>query len=118
MFDYDFISKLLQDLLLAILVPLAGFGVNLLISWGKQKKAELSVTQQALVDSAVKIAVFAAEQVYQGVSGAEKKAYALQIAEDYLKKHNVTIDLDALDAAIEAAVFSELNKWKEPVNLG
>ena len=49
----------------------------------------------------MKIAVAAAEQLYKGAGrGAEKKAYVLE----FLKKNGFTIDMDAIDAMIEAAV--------------
>jgi hypothetical protein len=113
MFDYEFISELLQSLLLAVLVPLAGFAVQALIAWGKDKRAELDQKNQWMLDSAIRIAVFAAQQVYGATNGAEKKAYALDIAEKWLASKNIYMDLDVLDAAIEAAVFEQLKRWEE-----
>ena len=49
----------------------------------------------------VKIAVAAAEQIYEGPGrGAEKKQYVL----DFLAEQGFTVDDSAVDAAIEAAV--------------
>lgn len=49
----------------------------------------------------IKIAVSAAEQLYDSTKGAEKKAYVLT----FLEEHGLTIDETALDTAIEAAVL-------------
>lgn len=111
MFDYKLISELLQSLLLAFLVPLAGFAAQSIISWGKAKRAEMDKSHQELLNGAVRVAVFAAEQVYGATKGEEKKAYALKVAEQWLAKNNVTLDLDTLDVAIEAAVFEQFKQW-------
>lgn len=51
----------------------------------------------------VKIAVAAAEQLFDGVGrGEEKKAYVLE----WLKSHGLHVDEDKLDALIEAAVYA------------
>ena len=42
----------------------------------------------------------------------DKKLYALSFAQKWLASRGVTIDLTALDAAIEAAVWAEFNKDK------
>lgn len=49
----------------------------------------------------VKIAVSAAEQIFKGDKrGEEKKQYVL----DFLEKNGFSVDMDAVNAAIEAAV--------------
>jgi len=57
-------------------------------------------------------AVHAAEQC--GLAGqiTDKKKYAIEVAQNWLKLKGITIDLAALDAAIEAAVWNEINKDK------
>lgn len=112
--DYEFISELLQSLLLAVLVPLAGFAAQSVIRWGKAKRAEMDTEHQRLLNSGVRIAVFAAEQVYGGAHGVEKKAYALQLVEKWLASKNIFVDLNVLDATIEAAVFEEFKQWGVP----
>jgi len=50
----------------------------------------------------VKIAVSAAEQIYNGSGrGPEKKAYVLE----WLKQRGITVDEAKLDAMIESAVY-------------
>ena len=54
----------------------------------------------------VRIAVTAAEQIYNGTGrGQEKKKYV----EDWLKAHGVTVDSEKLDAMIESAVYELKN---------
>lgn len=65
-------------------------------------KSKTTTQQQAEINAWVKIAVTAAEQIYNGSGrGAEKKAYVL----NWLKQHGVTIDEAKLDAMIESAVY-------------
>jgi hypothetical protein len=54
-------------------------------------------------------AVQAAEQVYGGEKGQEKKAYALNVAEKYLSAKGINLDLDIIDAYIESAVKERAN---------
>ena len=65
-------------------------------------KSKTTTQQQAEINAWEKIAVTAAEQIYNGSGrGAEKKAYVL----NWLKQHGVTIDEAKLDAMIESAVY-------------
>lgn len=61
--------------------------------------------QQKQLNGWIKIAVAAAEQIYTGAGrGAEKKEYVLS----YLAEHGMVVDVEKIDAMIEAAVY-ELN---------
>ncbi len=65
-------------------------------------RSKLSETQQQELLQWVRIAVAAAEQIYnQSGMGAEKKRYVL----NWLRDHNITVDEEKLDAMIEAAVY-------------
>ena len=69
-------------------------------------KNKTTATQQETINNWVRIAVAAAEQIYAGAGrGVEKKAHVLA----FLKSKGITIDVESVDAMIEAAVF-ELNK--------
>jgi len=57
----------------------------------------------------VEIGVQAAEQVYGAANGDAKKGYAIDFAEKWLAERGVKIDVDVLDAAVEAAVLREFN---------
>lgn len=68
--------------------------------------------RQALIDSAVQAAVQAAEQ--SGLSGliknigTEKKVYAMQMAAQYLKQHNITVDEKLMSGLIEAQLLGAM----------
>ena len=53
-------------------------------------------------------AVRAAEQIFGGEKEKEKKAYALRLVQAYLERIGLRLDLETIDAAIEAAVL-EMN---------
>lgn len=75
-------------------------------------KSKTTKEQQTQINEWVRIAVSAAEQVYEGPGkGDEKKAYVLT----WLSNHGISIDEDKLDAMIEAAVYELTNNGLIPV---
>ena len=69
-------------------------------------KSKTTEAQQQTINSWVRIAVAAAEQIYEGSGrGVEKKAHVIA----FLKSKGITFDVEAIDAMIEAAVY-ELNQ--------
>lgn len=69
-------------------------------------KSKTSAEQFSTIQLWVKVAVNAAEQLFTGSGrGEEKKTYVLE----FLESKGFTIDLESIDALIEAAVL-ELNK--------
>lgn len=110
------LSSMLQSVLAYILPILAVSLVSFLIAkakeaWEKAKDWNPSVT--GLLEQSVKVAVQAAEQA--GAAGLihDKRAYAFDVAEKWLKARGVTVDIDLIYAAIEAAVWTEFNKEKD-----
>ena len=68
-------------------------------------KSKTTVEQQQTINGWVRIAVAAAEQIYDGEGrGAEKKQHVIQ----FLADKGFKLDEDSIDAMIEAAVL-ELN---------
>jgi hypothetical protein len=67
---------------------------------------------QALIDSAVQSAVQAAEQSglagLIGNIGAEKKAYAMRMAAQYLKQHDIGVDEQLLSGLIESQLLGAM----------
>mgnify|MGYP003813328627 FL=1 len=109
------VSKVLEAVLIAILPPLAAVMVAWMLAkakegWARAKRWNPTVTD--LIEEAAKFAVRAAEQAGAAELIADKKAYALQIAEAWLAQRNITTDLDLIDAAIEAAVLELFNEDK------
>ena len=69
-------------------------------------KSKTTLEQQTQLNAWVKIAVTAAEQVYEGPGqGDKKKVYVLS----WLKSHGIVVDEDKVDAMIEAAVYELTN---------
>ena len=75
-------------------------------------KSKTTTEQQTQINECVRIAVTAAEQVYEGPGqGDRKKAYVLT----WLAGHGIAVDEDKLDAMIEAAVYELTNTGLIPV---
>jgi hypothetical protein len=112
----NFWSDLLQNLLMAFAPVIASLLAGLLYAqirkvWA-QFKAEKPDVAWAL-ESAARMAVLAAEQAGAKELIEDKKAYAMNVAEKWLATKGITLDLDLIDAAIEAAVYDELNRQKD-----
>lgn len=90
-------------------IALLAAGVSVfLIPWIKSKTTD---AQRKELLEWVKIAVAAAEQLYNGQGrGVEKKQYVL----DFLASMGFTVDEEAINAAIEAAV-NQLNGGNLPL---
>lgn len=83
----------------AALLLLAAIFTTVVIPYIKSKT---TAQQQTEINAWVRIAVSAAEQIFNGSGrGAEKKAYVLE----WLKQRGITVDEAKLDAMIEAAVY-------------
>lgn len=107
--DYSKLSEILFQLLMAVLVPVAGFAAAWLKAKYSTERSNLDSQNKWLLDQGVNIAIYAAEQIYGAGKGAEKKAYALDIAEKWLAQYKINIDLDVVEAAIEAAVKTQFD---------
>lgn len=111
----EFWGVFLQNILMAFAPVLASLLAAVLVAqakmlWARAKQYNPDVTDA--LEWAARMAVKAAEQAGAADLIADKKAYALDVAEKWLAAKGLTIDLDLLDAAIEAAVFEELNANK------
>ena len=73
-------------------------------------KSKTTEAQQQTINSWVRIAVTAAEQIYVGSDrGAEKKAHVIA----FLKSKGITLDVESVDAMIESAVYELTNGFIE-----
>lgn len=93
----------LTPIIEAIIGLLAALITYRLIPW---IKARTTVAQQEQLETAVRIAVFAAEQLYGAGKGEEKFDYAVA----WLHEHGY----DVSKADIEAAVYNYLSHDKPP----
>ena len=109
----DFLSLLAQGLLV-IAIPVV---VAFLFQWLRHKEGELrahlTAQQQQFIDTAISIAVRAAEQA--GLSnqlaggGQAKKAYAIKAAQDYLNRLGIKLDVNMLATLLEAEVNKQFS---------
>jgi len=105
---FDFLNLFLQAVLPVLAAALAGWLYSQArLAWQKFQNARPDTADA--IQWAAEIAVRAAEQANMGGLIDDKKHYALQFAQRWLKLKKIPIDLEALDGAIEAAVWSEIN---------
>ena len=105
---FDFLNLFLQAVLPVLAAALAGWLYSQArLAWQKFQNARPDTADA--IQWAAEIAVRAAEQANLGGLIDDKKHYALQFAQRWLELKKIPIDLEALDGAIEAAVWSEIN---------
>lgn len=103
---------LLAQLLIIIAIPIL---VAAAASWLWQKaneiKGKLSSQQLATLQNVASIAVKAAEQagLSKQLASAEKKDYAIKVAQDYLNSIGVKVDVKAIASSLEAEVLKQFN---------
>jgi len=108
------LSAVLQSLLEFLLPIVAVAVIGALVSWAKllwEKAKSWNPDATDLLEEAAKIAVTAAEQV-GAAKFIDKKVYAMDIAERWLAEHGIMLDIELIDAAIEAAVYRQFNSAK------
>jgi LL-H family phage holin len=109
----ELVNKLLQTLLevaLPILVTAAATWMIGKVVEIFKKIAQKNPDVAAYLMEICNTAVRAAEQIFGGDKGKEKKAYAIKMVEAYLAQVGIKLDLETIDAAVEAAVL-EMN-WE------
>ena len=108
----NFWSGILQQVLSITLPPLAVALVALVIAWIRKVEKGLSADVMDSINLAVMMAVNAAELAGAAQLIADKKEYALDLAQQYLAKQGIKLDLSLLDGMIESAVKTQIN-WDE-----
>ena len=111
--DGQYFLDLLFKIVEGILVAVAPLVVGLVAMWIKAKidevkagiEQQLNDNQRWLLETAANVAVEAAEQMKLGELIEDKKDYAMAVAQQYLASHNVNLDLEVIEAAVEAAVL-------------
>lgn len=101
------LSAILQVFLPILVVALASWASSKAIAAYKKMK-ETNPEMYNVIKAITVNAVQAAEQIFGGERGAEKKEYAKSIVEKFLASYGLYIDLDIIDMYIESAVC-ELN---------
>jgi hypothetical protein len=104
----DFLSLLAQGLLVIAIPVLIAFLFQWVRQHGAEVRGQLTAQQQQVIDTAIAIAVRAAEQSCASNQlaggGQAKKAYAIKVSQDYLNRLGVRVDVTMLVALIESEV--------------
>lgn len=87
----------LTQIILAVITLIGGLVARYVIPWIKGK---LNDQQAETMNGIVRVAVFAAEQLFNSTEGKAKKAYVLNL----LRDNGYDIDSATVDALIEATV--------------
>ena len=116
----DFLSALLQNLILAFAPVLASLITAWLIAqiklvWQKAQNARPDLMDQ--LEWAARTAVSAAEQAGAAKLIEDKREYAIGVAGMWLNSKGLNVDIEMIEAAIEAAVWSEINSSKTGAKL-
>jgi hypothetical protein len=111
----EILQSVAQSIILALAPVVAGLVTAWLIAkvktaWG-EASARMGRFSYTLTDAA-SMAVQAAEQAFNAKIIQDKKAYAIQVAQDYLAEYGIKVNLATIEAAIEAAVWTEINREK------
>lgn len=89
----------LTQIILAVIALLGAVLTTFVIPWLKGK---MSAQQLATMNNAIKVAVYAAEQMFTPEKWMEKKAWVVSL----LQKQGYDANIAAIDAAIEAEVLA------------
>ena len=108
----EVLSSVLQAVLLVALPPMAVAVYKWISAQAEKLLAEAREWNPTVMDvvcQAARFAVAAAEQAGIGELIEDKKSYALEVAQLWLKEKGIVVDLKLVDAAIEAAVLDLKN---------
>lgn len=96
---------------LRIIIPVF---IALIAKWAVELYLKIKAEQPQIVpllDYMVEQAVLAAEMIYGSGQGAEKKAYAIGVIENWMKEIGLPpIDMDIVADAIEAEVYRQFHQ--------
>ena len=101
------IINILAPVLATVIVALLA---TVLRSADKWLKANVNSREYSILAAIAGTAVLAVEKQYLGEGGELKKSLAHQFADSLLSSKGIKMDYEAVDAAIEAAVFQHFGK--------
>jgi sirohydrochlorin ferrochelatase len=105
-----FIQAILE-VVLTVLAAVAAYYVKRYLAQLVERLRQNTTQEQFLmIRIIVDQLVAAAEQLYEDAEGDEKKRYVLEQAERALSEYGLQLDLQMLDALVEAAVFDQFNR--------
>ena len=111
-FDWAKISNALTDLLTAFLIPAAAFAARWMFAKGSVEYSKLTEAQKELFKSFLRTAIYATEQMDLKGKIGNKMDYVVKLAETWLAKNRLEMDLTEIKLEIESIVASEFNMGK------
>jgi len=111
-FDWAKISNALTDLLTAFLIPAAAFAARWMFAKGSVEYSKLTEAQKELFKSFLRTAIYATEQMDLKGKIGNKMDYVVKLAETWLVKNNLEMDLTEIKLEIESIVAREFNMGK------
>lgn len=115
-------ERLVFNILMALVVAIAGIVARELLPYLKQKQLEFTArlrkTQWAFAADIVDAVVRAVEQtVSEELHGPDKKDIAVRYIRELLKQNDINVTTEQLDALIEAAVQAMNANTLEPIEV-
>jgi LL-H family phage holin len=101
------IINIVAPVLATLIVALVA---TVLRSADKWLKTNVSTREYGILAATAATAVLAVEKQFVGEEGEIKKSLAHQFADSLLSSKGIKMDYEAVDAAIEAAVFQHFGK--------
>ncbi len=111
----DFFWKLAQNILAASLPILAAALTAWLVQKIREMGKQINADTMDSIRIAVGIAVDAAEQAGAAKLIINKKNYAVGLAQEFLDKQGIKVDLSLLDGLVEAAVLTSLDAYEHTI---
>jgi len=116
----EHVSEFLQIVFSALITAATPVLVAYVVAWLKARQreieADLSEQERYLIREALRVAVHAAEQsgLAAGLvkEGEKKKQWAAEVAQQYLARYGLDLDLNELTGLIEATVWEEINRYR------
>jgi hypothetical protein len=115
----NFLAVLAQGLLIIALPIVIAAAFQYIRKVSSDLKSKVSQEQWSVIQTGVKLAVRAAEQVGLAgklKSGSEKRQYAISAVQDYLDRVNIPVEVDEIVTLIEAEVNSQFSSYAPPVD--
>ena len=111
--DWNVITGEIMTQILKIVLPVV---VGLIIKWAAELYLKIKAERPDLapiIDFAASTAVYAAEGIYGPGEGQKKLEYAIEAVRAILQEYGLQLDITVISDAIEAAVFENLNRYRD-----
>jgi len=102
--------KFAQNLLVLALLILIPFVFDWIRNKTKSLKEQYKLDENYWLTSTTRIAVLASEQMKKSGFIDDKKQYAVEYVDKFLKSRGINLDVKLIEGLVESAVLDEFNK--------